>query len=77
MDKLGIMCARRAGKVLLVDQSDIQSAQRRISGDAGPNHAAANDEEVECCVGETGRVTMHGTSRPSQERSCSRMQSLS
>ncbi len=59
MHKFRIVRACRMGEIVLLDQRDRKTAQRRIAGDAGARHPAADDQQVEAFIGETFEIAAH------------------
>ncbi len=47
---------RAAAEVGLLEQRDAQAAQRGVAGDAGADHAAADDQDVESAAGQRGEA---------------------
>src|SRR5439155_20796069 len=59
VDEFGRDAAGAGGEIALVDQSDAQTAQRGVKGDARPGDAAAEDEQVKGPVPERFQRPFH------------------
>src|SRR5207237_4957812 len=47
VNELGGAATRPAGKIVFLDQSDLQAPRRRVEGDSGSGDSTADDDQVE------------------------------
>ena len=59
MRQLGIVGGGGGGEIARLDQRHLQSAHRRVAGGETAGGAAADDQQVECFAGKTGKGALH------------------